>query len=356
LKRVLLYYQHLKGIGHVKRSWNLARELAKSSQLTLVQGGPPPSLPPPDLRLVQLDPLLLGDGLYDPFGRLPVKEVFLRRRAVLRELAREPFDLVIVELFPFGRRKFAAEILFLLEEVRRSNPAVRFVSSVRDILVEREKESVEESLELSRRFEQIWVHSDPRLIPWELADSLENVRYTGFVSEGNAPCAGPREKRILVSAGGGGLGEEIYRAAAAVAGRFPDFVFHFVLGPFSRAGLGRDIQTWAGGRTGLEISGLLPDFEAELCRSSLSLSMAGYNTVMNLVSARCPALVFPFSGDREQRIRAEAFGLYLGMLRWESLEPPVLEKLMRERMATPYPKLLPDLNGAARARELLESL
>ncbi len=51
-----------------------------------------------------------------------------------------------------------------------------------------------------------------------------------------------------------------------------------------------------------------PDFPALLGGCALSLSLAGYNTVLDLVQARRPALVAPFDAgnETEQAIRAAA--------------------------------------------------
>jgi len=46
------------------------------------------------------------------------------------------------------------------------------------------------------------------------------------------------------------------------------------------------------------------DFLSELMAAALSISMAGYNTCMDLISTRVKALVFPFPQNREQGLRA----------------------------------------------------
>ena len=49
---------------------------------------------------------------------------------------RKRADVLLVELFPFGRRKFADELIPLLEDARRP-PRALVLSSVRDILANR---------------------------------------------------------------------------------------------------------------------------------------------------------------------------------------------------------------------------
>jgi predicted glycosyltransferase len=53
------------------------------------------------------------------------------------------------------------------------------------------------------------------------------------------------------------------------------------------------------------VSRFTPDFLSYLEAADLSVSMAGYNTCMNILAAKTPAIVWPFSQNREQRLRAE---------------------------------------------------
>ena len=52
-----------------------------------------------------------------------------------------------------------------------------------------------------------------------------------------------------------------------------------------------------------------PDFRALLSRAALSISQGGYNTLMDVLSARCPAVIVPFAGgaESEQSFRAAEF-------------------------------------------------
>jgi predicted glycosyltransferase len=47
------------------------------------------------------------------------------------------------------------------------------------------------------------------------------------------------------------------------------------------------------------------DFLSYLAAADLSVSMAGYNTCMNIFAAKTPALIWPFAQNREQGMRAE---------------------------------------------------
>jgi predicted glycosyltransferase len=92
-----------------------------------------------------------------------------------------------------------------------------------------------------------------------------------------------------------------------------------------------------------------PDFLSYLAAADLSVSMAGYNTTMNLLAARVPALVWPFSQNREQRLRCqrlEALGA-LRILQNGDLDAPRLAGLMGRLLEhAERPDAGLDLNGA----------
>lgn len=356
MKRVVIYCQHLEGVGHWARSVLLANELSREFFVTLINGGPALSLKPRGaVRVVPLDPLWMRGGvLQDPAGARPVEEIFENRRRQLAALG--PFDAAVVELFPFGRKKFSAEILGFFAELKAKNPGLKTVSSVRDVLVEKtEDRSAAVAEAVKAHFDMVWVHSDPAVL--EMNFPLELIRekavYTGFVAEPPRKFARGKEPLIVVSAGGGYRGRELFLAAVRAMPEFPGYRFHFVFGPHAEYRAEVEGMLKALGDQA-HTSGLVEDFEGLLARSALSLSMGGYNTSLNLLRARAQALVFPFAGDQEQAIRAEALERkgYLRLVR----DLAGLPALMRERMSAPYPNAIPDLNGSARSRALLADL
>jgi len=61
-------------------------------------------------------------------------------------------------------------------------------------------------------------------------------------------------------------------------------------------------------RGNTRVTRFAPDFLSYLAAADLSLSMAGYNTCMDILSTSVPALVWPFPQNREQGLRADRFG------------------------------------------------
>ena len=77
------------------------------------------------------------------------------------------------------------------------------------------------------------------------------------------------------------------------------------------------------------------DFLSYLVGADLSVSMAGYNTCMNIAAAQVPALVWPFPQNREQGLRAGRLA-QLGIMRVltdEELHPRRLSALMEKGIA-----------------------
>jgi len=367
LKKVAFYCQHLLGIGHVTRSLSIVNELAKDFSVTYVQGGPPVALvPAPEVELVQLRPLLMREhdsSLYDPQGAASVPDIFAEREVALAGLAQERFDAVVIELFPFGRKKFGPEILSFLAALKKTNPGIKVIASVRDILVEK-NDSGERNQKIvalvQKYFHAVWVHADPNVIKFgdtfpEEKEIADKIVYTGFVAEPPRSAPGLREKKILLSLGGGSVGEELYRAAAHLVPIFADHEFHFVLGPYTNPALAGEL---VGLGPRVKVTGLLTNFEQVLSKAALSISMAGYNTVMNLLNTKTPALVLAYGANHEQNLRArllEERG-YLTVLMNDDLNPSRLERLARERLGSLYPAAAPDLAGSSRAREWLRGI
>ena len=139
--RLLLYCQHSLGLGHLARSLAVADALSESFEVTLLNGGrfPAGTRLPRDVRIVNLPPLGHDDDYQlvslDPEWTVAeAQEERLRRILAVLEL-KAP-HVLLVELFPFGRKKFAFELVPLLEAARSQRPSRPLVlCSLRDILV-----------------------------------------------------------------------------------------------------------------------------------------------------------------------------------------------------------------------------
>jgi predicted glycosyltransferase len=86
---------------------------------------------------------------------------------------------------------------------------------------------------------------------------------------------------------------------------------------------------------GIEVDRFTPEFLSYLAAADLSISMAGYNTCMNILAAGTPSLVLPFDQNKEQQSRAEKLTASgrLTLLKREDLEASRLAECMEKVIA-----------------------
>jgi predicted glycosyltransferase len=377
---VVVYCQHVLGVGHLFRTLEICRALDRH-RVRLISGGPPVAAAlPPHVSEVRLPALHMDAGfkaLRAEAGSDAETVLRERREMLLRLLDAEPADLLVVELYPFGRKAFRAEIDPLLEAVSAGRlPPCGVVCSVRDILVEKgDPQAYAERVvsTLNRFFDAVWVHADPAFVRLEetfdrLAEIEVPLVYTGFVTPAPAPGArervrgelglGEAERLVVASAGGGSVGMPLLEAAVRAFDR-PEIPaaarLKVFTGPFLPEADFERLRALAGDRTRVER--FSTDFLALLAAADLSISMAGYNTTMNLLAAGVPALVWPFAQNREQRMRAERLAARgaLRVLSDADLDPGRLADLAGARLSGPRPPGgIVDLGGAAAAARWVE--
>jgi predicted glycosyltransferase len=372
--RAFLYVQHLLGIGHLRRAAAVARGLSDGGfDVAFVSGGEAvPSLAVGPARVVQLPAIRAGDAgfgsLVDDAGR-PVSDALWRERRVTMEseLERLAPDVLLIEMYPFGRRPFRHELLPLLEMAGARRPRPLIACSVRDILVQKNKpERLQEMLDiLQRHYDLVLVHGDPGFAEFGLtfppaAAIADKIRYTGFVV-GDLPKRVPEDKRegfVLVSAGGGAVGAPLLRAALAARPltRQCDATWHVITGPNLPDNDFSTLQNAADAR--LRLERFRPDFPQLLAACRVSVSQAGYNTLMEILAVGARAVVVPFAdgNESEQSLRARLLA-QRGLV--QAVDPP---ELSPQRLAaaidaaaamTPPPASLFNLAGAAASARIL---
>lgn len=337
-RRTCLFYSHHSlGMGHLVRSLALAEALTERFDVVLLNGGPLPEgvRIPAGVEAVALPPITQDDAhqLVSRDVRYTATEArALRRELILATYERTSPAVILLELFPFGRKKFADELAPMLNAARASGerrPLI--VSSVRDLLVtgrqHRQLHDDWASETANRYLDAVLVHADPAFARLEesfapTAPLTAPVHYTGFVvpnGETAGPPPAPERRGLVVSAGGGLVGEPLFRTALeAQAQLWPllKLPMTIIAGPFLPEPVWHSLRQASDTQQGVRLLRFVPDLRSEFTAAAVSISQCGYNTAMDLLRARVPALVVPFGegGENEQSTRAERLAA-LGLLR-----------------------------------------
>ncbi|MBV8185967.1 MAG: glycosyl transferase family 28 [Alphaproteobacteria bacterium] len=374
--RILFHVQHLLGVGHLRRAVTLARALAADGwEVLLVSGGAPvEGLELGGARFHQLPPLRAADETLRDLARLdgrPADEAFCaaRRCELLDLLHAEKPDVLITEQFPFGRTRLRFELLPLLEAAKTLAPPPLIVSSVRDVLRRASRERVTEAVAiLIASFDAVLIHADPALVDFARSfadwDAIRSRAYfTGFVAEtdlSRQPAGRDGADEVIVSVGGGAVGAPLLEAAIAARAHTPlaGRIWRLLVG----ANLPAAHRSALPASEGIVIEPARKDFTTLLANATLSISQAGYNTVVETLTCADRAVLVPFATVRETEQAERAHLLaergMVALVPSGKLTAETLADAVRRAMAGPSLRSFPpcDTNGARRTGALLRQL
>ncbi|MBI3506216.1 MAG: glycosyl transferase family 28 [Proteobacteria bacterium] len=355
MKKILIHVQHLLGTGHARRMAAIAAACAaEGHDVVLASGGLPLKLATGKARLVQLPALRATDAGFAALvddGDRPIDTAWYRRRTAATLEIFDSFrpDLLVVELYPFGRSMLRFELEPLLERARD----IARLCSLRDVLQRPDPPKATARVAAAGIFDAILVHGDPALLPlpesWpECATLGDRLHYTGYVpGDPGGPAKGRDE--IVVSVGGGAAGKHLLAAASALAARRAH------AGERWRIRTGDAGPAAAHANPHVVVEANAPDFPDLLAHARVSVSQAGYNTCVDLLRARCRSVLVPFAQgkEREQTIRAEAFVRHgwAALAREDALSPELLEAAIDSAPVPPAHRIACD--GAVQTAKLV---
>ena len=371
--KVSYYCQHVLGIGHFHRSMEICKAIARHHPTTLILGGPPVEVSHPDIEVLKLPGLQMDrefNNMVPCHDDLSLAEVKATRQKLLfSHFQDDRPDVFITELYPFGRKAFRFELDPLLAAIRDGSlPNCSCYCSVRDILVEKKtgREKFEQRViqTLNACFSGILVHADPSIITLDetfnrLGEIQPPLHYTGFVTKPEPRAdreeargtlkLSPDDKLIVASIGGGNVGAELLQAVIqAFKILAKDVPAHLQLfcGPYCDERIYMALRKSI--RDNITIDRFTDRFPEWLAAADLSISMAGYNTCMNLVQAGIPALVYPFKQNREQLLRAHRLGgkVPITIIEDTDLPPELLANKIKEQLECPRFSANINLDGA----------
>lgn len=354
------------GLGHLRRNTLVARSLLArdpDAEVAIVTGLAvrPAWFGDPRIRVTGVPPLVKdSEGAYRN-DELSFEDAILRR-ADLFDGAVASFapDVIVVDRHPYG---LGGELRSGLERAARSGSAL--VLGLRDILDEPSK--VEDELAgegwagVADRFDEVFVYGGASLCDHEAEYGLPVApRYCGWVVE--HPTSRRRDPRLLVvTAGGGGDGEAVFRLGVELAARLPWLRAVLVAGPYATPTVARAVGDDTVLRRRVQVVRDAPGCVDLFARAGSVVQMAGYNSTFESLAAGVrPVLVPRRSPRREQAIRASRLAA-LGLADVVDEDTPADEVawlLARPRLLEPGALDAADikLDGADRAARALEAL
>ena len=373
---VLVWVQHLLGSGHLRRALSLAESLAGTGLATTVASGglPMPWPAPPGVDLVQLPPMRAADQRIarpvDERGDEPSESLWAFRATLLRRLVdRLQPQVVVTEMYPFGRRAFRHEVLGLLDHAAALPAPPLVVCSVRDVLVDKVRaDRWAEMRDIAvERYDLVLVHGDPGLFPFartfpHAAASADRLVHTGFVLAALPVPIEAWRGAVVVSAGGGAVGRRLIDTALAARplSRLADRPWLLIGGanmPEEDLRAIRDSLP-----PGATLERHRDDLPGLIAAAEVSVSQAGYNTVAEGLAGAARMVLVPFDagGQDEQRLRAgrlAELGL-AALVISDRLDPATLAAAIDETASRPRPQPSTlSFDGGRRAAEaILERL
>jgi predicted glycosyltransferase len=387
MKKLMFYCQHILGMGHLVRSMEIVRGLTKDFQICFINGGEviKEFQFPPGVEVINL-PAIKTDSEFqelqvvdDAFTLTEVQEI--RKNQLLSILEQFQPDILMIELFPFGRRRFSFELIPLLENAQSSERPIKVVCSLRDIVVTKQNQARHEEKVcqlINQYFDLLLVHGDPKFVPLEetfsrVSDLNCEVHYTGYVVQkpSTNPALTDEDREILnsdqplivVSVGGGRFGHElldcVVKSVPCLEKKIPHNI-HVFTGPFMPESKFHELQVMAGYSKKIRIRRFTPYLLSYMQKADLSISMSGYNTTLNVLVTGVPAMILPFNGnnDQEQTIRAKKLG-ELGIVKvisQQDLQPDVFAWKIISYLQNQPDKIQLDFNGVEKTAAILRNL
>lgn len=377
--KILLYSHDTFGLGNIRRTLLLAEELSAQytgAAILMVTGSQMVHSfrIPVGVDYIKLPCLDRVDAeRYEPrFLRSWSEEVKRTRSAILEKsvLGFEP-DLMIVDKRPAG---VDGELADTLEEIRRKRLPTKLVLGVRDILDEPER--TRRTLEgngsfeaIERFYDEVWVYGSQSIFDtvkeYGFPERVAAVtRFCGYLKRPTSPrVRASGAPHVLVTTGGGGDGTamiETYLEGLSSLPRNVALRTTVVFGPQMSEAARAEMR----GRFGYLADVTFSDFEPDLTRlyseSDIVVSMAGYNTVCELLSFGHHAILVPRAEPvQEQLIRARllaAQGLF-DIVEPQDLKPTTLiSKVLAALKPVEVARAPFDLDGLPRIRERMRAL
>lgn len=392
--RVLIYSQDGFGLGHLRRNLNISLQIKKrcpTASILIIADSPvaPFFKLPPKCDFIKLPTIVKIDtGVWRP-NQLPMhyQELLKIRADIIRNVALsfKP-HIFLVDHMPHGA---LGELAVPLEALKQMHPETRIVLGLRDILGAQDvirnmwkREGAYDAAE--KYYDAVYIYGSEAV--FKLVDEYqfpEKLRaktvYCGYVTResgngvssfsanGNGHLAfhPAKEKKFILVTGGGGADASYFMDkfidAARLLQKEMEFKALVSTGPFMHEKQFQLLQAKAANLP-VQVRRFGIDSISLLKKADVVISMAGYNTISEIMRFRKDAIVIPRPGpSAEQTMRTDILtrrqiirSIHPKQLTSANLASLVVEHFQNGKYLNE--ENLPELNGASRAAELLLSL
>ena len=389
--RIAIYSQDGFGLGHMQRTcsiaWEIYRLRAEASILTFSDsqlGQFFPISPHHDyIKLPSIAKDSPGNWKATHLSMSFPEILHLRKQLISHVLLNYAPDIFLVDHMPHGAM---GELLPALEAIKHSRIHTQVVLGLRDILDSPEvtinRWQVEGAYDVIERYyarilvfgmQHVYDVAEKYQIP---EDDAKKVFYCGYVTNldtaSNAQLVRARylanqsmDARLIVVMAGGGA--DAYPMMSTLIDALPKVlekqqcVLAVVTGPFMPAELIADLNRRVA-QLPIYMMESVNDSLGYISAADLVISMAGYNTSVEILRMKTPAILIPRAGpSAEQRTRARLFSErhWVDMIDPDQLTPENLAQRISYLLTNPVESNsndLPNLDGAAAAASLTLSV
>jgi predicted glycosyltransferase len=398
-QRILIHYTHKETLGHTTRTISLASALltkgGKGIKLAILQGGLHQPLVQHPKRCTVLD-IPFPFDTKSSFASRPIPHRSAERAAFILNSAKSfAPDVFITEFFPFGRAAYSAELLPTLRHLRQSG--CRIIASIGypfiiDLLKLQDKDYARMYKALLSFYDAFLIHTPEKLETPYFHDTMgskevsdlyastlrsidKKIIYTGYIFPERALNARPdarlgqfppAKNTVIVSRGGGAVYPKIIvsaiRAQKLLGKEFRTII---ACGPATsnkENAFFKDVLHRYGDK-GVFLADHLSDLDEHLRTCQVSVSLSGYNTSVQLMRHRTPAVIIPYQSGpsnmptndqiARSRLLQERFNSIL--LPYETLTPASLAKAVHARAGMPRPAKAPSswFSGAETSAKII---
>lgn len=353
---ILMYSHDTYGLGHIRRTMAIARNLVGPEVNILIVTGSPivgRYTMPRGIDFVRIPGMIKKTNVvYVPHSIKVDPKIAISIRTKIISATAKSFkpDLLIVDKVPTGLK---GEVLPTLKWMRKHLPCSRVVLGLRDILDDAESTRADWQRKkfpevLRDLYSEIWVYGaksmyDPITEYAFPADIAAKTVFTGYIPRfiPRARKARRKHKQVIVTIGGGGDGYTVldtYLKMLETNGTV-DFKTLMITGPFLSLERLDELADRARALK-VQIKPFVRNMEKRMAKSDLVVSMGGYNTMCEILSLKKPALIIPRDNPRqEQLIRAKVFkeqGL-CEYIRWDDVSPETMREKINALLEDPTP-------------------